>query len=109
VKIAKLSQFIGGWFIGNFDPAIVKTETFEACVKRYKAGSSEATHFQRVAWEVTVVVDGKCMLGGQELSSGDIVKLEPLESASFEAITDCIVVAIKSPSMPADKVIGEVQ
>lgn len=106
MKLYKLDEFWGGWFIGNFSPAIVISKDFEVCVKNFREGDSEPTHYQKTAWEITVVVTGRCRIGEKELGPGDIVFVEPWESAGFVALSDCSVVAIKSPSMPADKFLG---
>jgi hypothetical protein len=106
VRIEKLDAFVGGWFIGNFEPAIVKSKDFEVCIKHYKAGESEPIHYQLEAWEVTAIITGDCEIGGQAAGPGDVILLAPLEAASFKALSDCTLVAVKSPSKPSDKVLG---
>ena len=106
MKLHKLEEFWGGWFVGNFDPAIVKSENFEVCVKNFRKGDSEPIHYQKTAWEITVVVTGHCRIGEHDLGPGDILFIEPFESAGFVALSDCAIVAIKSPSIPADKFLG---
>ena len=39
----KLNTFTRGWFLGKFDPSIIKTD-FEVAVKEYKAGDHEKAH-----------------------------------------------------------------
>lgn len=109
MRVERLEAFVGGWFIGNFNPSIVESKDFEVCVKHFRAGDSEPVHFQREAWEVTAIIQGECEIGGISLSAGDVVLIEPLEAAGFLALSDCTLVAIKSPSEPGDKVIGEPQ
>lgn len=109
MRVERLEKFVGGWFIGNFNPSIVESKDFEVCVKRFNKGDAEPVHFQLEAWEVTAVIEGTCEIGGVLLSAGDVVLIEPLEAAGFIALTDCTLVAIKSPSEPSDKVIGEPQ
>lgn len=109
MRVERLENFIGGWFIGNFQPSMVECQDFEVCVKRFSAGDSEPVHFQLEAWEVTVVIDGRCEIGGVELTAGDILLIDPLEASGFLALSDCTLVAIKSPSNPRDKVLGEIQ
>jgi hypothetical protein len=99
----RLSRMIGGWFVGNFDPAILSNENFEVCVKEYLKGEIELTHYQKVAVEITVVISGEIRMGEEILLKGDIILLEPFEEYDFEAVTDAIVVAVKSPSLPSDK------
>lgn len=103
MKRDQLSRMIGGWFVGNFDPAILSNENFEVCVKEYSKGDVELTHYQKVAIEITVVISGRVRMGKEILLKGDIILLEPFEEYDFEALTDAIVVAVKSPSLPSDK------
>jgi quercetin dioxygenase-like cupin family protein len=107
MKKSNLSEFTNGWFIGDFVPTIHATNDFELAVKRYKDGDTEPRHFQRVATEITVVVEGRCLLGGHILERGDILTIEPEEEASFLALEDCVVVACKMPSIPMDKVLSD--
>jgi len=106
LQITKLNEMHLGWFIGNFQPSVHKTKDFEASVKYFKAGEEEKEHFQRVAWEVTVIVHGEAMIGSEICKAGDIITIEPLETAGFRAITDVSLVAIKFPSLPNDKVLA---
>jgi hypothetical protein len=54
----KLENFTNGWLIGDFEPSIFKNPNFEVCVKNFNKGEVEASHFQRVATEITVVLSG---------------------------------------------------
>lgn len=101
-----LKDFVGGWFIGDFEPTLYRNSHFEVSVKRYQVGSSEPTHFQLLSTEYTVVVSGRCRLGDVEFGPDDIIRIPPLEAAGFEALTDVVLVAIKTPSAPSDKVVG---
>ena len=40
MKKAKLSDMKGGWFIGNFEPSLYKTNDCEVAVKTYKKGDN---------------------------------------------------------------------
>ena len=105
MKSAKISDMVGGWFVGNFSPSIYSSSEFEACVKWYKKGDIEISHYQKTAIEITVVVSGIARMGELILEPGDIVLLEPGEVCDFEALKDTVLVAVKSPSLPSDKVI----
>ena len=35
-----LNEMIGGWFIGNFEPSLLKTDNVEVAVKNYNAGDA---------------------------------------------------------------------
>ena len=41
MKVEKLSNMKGGWFIGNFEPSLFKTNECEVAVKSYKKGDKE--------------------------------------------------------------------
>jgi hypothetical protein len=99
----RINEFVNGWFIGNFEPSILKTSSFEIAFKEFKKGSNEQNHFQLTAVEITLVIEGQILLGGELLVKGEIAIIEPLEQADFFAITDAAVVCIKFPSIPNDK------
>jgi len=103
MKLANIENMVKGWFVGNFDPTILKTEQFEVGVKIYKAGEVEAWHVHKVATEITVILNGEAQMGGKTLKHGDIIMLEPGEGTSFKAITDLTTVVVKSPSVMGDK------
>ena len=48
---------IKGWFVGDFEPSLYKTQDFEVAVKRYLEGAVEKRHTHKVATEFTVIVD----------------------------------------------------
>lgn len=100
---ANLSQMVGGWFIGDFSPSVVRTNQFEAGIKRYKAGERESEHMHRIAAEITVVVSGRIRMAGREWEEGSIIHLLPGTPSSFEALTDATLTVVKFPSVVGDK------
>lgn len=103
MKTARISDFVGGWFVGDFSPSILTTQEFEVCVKHYCSGDREPAHFQHIAVEITAIISGSARMGQHILEGGDVIRLEPGEVADFEALTDVVLVAVKSPSLPSDK------
>ena len=106
MKLAKLSEFTNGWFLGDFSPSLFKNEDFEVCVKNFKKGDVEAAHFQKVATEVTVILSGSVRMGDHILQVDDILTIYKDEVCDFEALSDCKVLGIKFPSLPEDKVLA---
>ena len=106
MRKTSLNQFTNGWFIGNFAPSVHRNEEFEICVKDFRSGEIEKSHFQRVATEITVVLFGRVRMGEMFLKENDILIIEKNEVCDFEAITDCKVLGIKFPSIPDDKVLS---
>lgn len=105
---AKLNDMINGWFIGNFDPSLYKTNDCEVAVKSYKKGDKEDAHYHKIATEFTVIVSGRVKMFDREFVAGDIVVVHPGESTSFEAIEDSINVVVKMPGANNDKYLLEV-
>lgn len=107
MKIEKLAAMKGGWFIGNFEPSLIKTNDFEAAVKSYKKGDYEQAHFHKIATELTVIVSGRVKMFQKEFVQGDIVVVEPGDTTDFEALDDAICAVIKYPGANNDKYLVE--
>jgi hypothetical protein len=105
MKIDRLESMVRGWFVGPFEPSVLKTESCEVSIRRYKAGDKEAAHYHRVATEITVIVEGEARMCGKTLTAGDIVTLNPCDVADFEAIDDLLTVVVKVPGAKHDKFI----
>ena len=103
MKKHNLDDMVGGWFIGHFDPTILKTDDFEVAVKIYKKGDYEENHYHKIATEYTLIMDGEVIMSGEKYSSGDIVVIKPNESVDFRALTDVKTVVVKTPSVANDK------
>ncbi len=98
-----LDEMIGGWFVGDFEPSVIRTKDFEVAVKSYKAGDKEARHVHKVATELTVIISGRVLMNSQEYEEGSIVEIPPNTSSDFEAIDDTVTVVVKTPSVSGDK------
>jgi quercetin dioxygenase-like cupin family protein len=94
---------IKGWFVGNFEPSLYKTEAVEVGIKRYKAGDKEEWHYHKVATEITVIVQGAVRMCGQEYRTNDIVVIPPGEGTAFEALEDTVTAVVKLPGAVNDK------
>lgn len=103
MKLAKLNQMTKGWFVGDFEPSLYKTDAVEVAVKHYQAGSIEPWHYHKVATEITVIVSGRVKMCGEEFRTGDIVIIEPETETNFEVIEDTITTVVKLPGASNDK------
>jgi hypothetical protein len=99
----KLEDMIKGWFIGNFEPSLYKTNDVEVGIKKYKAGDYEDSHFHKIATEFTVIVRGIVEMNGIQYVENDIIKIVPEVSSNFKALTDVITVVVKLPGANNDK------
>lgn len=104
MKTANLNEMVKGWFIGNFEPSLLKTNDVEVAVKKYKKGDYEDSHYHKIATEFTVIISGRVKMNGIEYKAGDIIVMEPNESTDFEALEDNTVnVVVKIPGANNDK------
>lgn len=103
MKTYRLDDMTKGWFVGNFDPVVLKTDAAEVAVKSYVAGTVEPRHFHKVAPEVTLIVSGNVRMNDSNYGAGDIILIEPGEATDFEALSDVVTVVVKLPSVAGDK------
>ncbi|MEI0799072.1 hypothetical protein R4Q14_12200 [Brachyspira intermedia] len=107
MKTANLNEMVKGWFIGNFEPSLLKTNDVEVAVKKYKKGDYESSHYHKIATEFTVIISGRVKMNNIEYKAGDIIVMEPNESTDFEALEDDTVnVVVKIPGANNDKFIN---
>ena len=103
MKQHKLSEMTRGWFVGDFNPSLFKTQDVEVAVQHFPAGTTEAEHYHAIATEITVIVSGEAEMQGKRVVAGDIVVLEPHEVTGFKAITDVTTAVVKIPGAKNDK------
>lgn len=103
MKSEKLGNMTKGWFVGNFEPSLYKTNAVEVGVKTYKAGDHETWHYHKVATEITVIVSGRVKMNQCEYQAGDIIIIEPGEGADFEVLEDTVTTVVKLPGANNDK------
>jgi beta-phosphoglucomutase len=106
IRMARLNEMIKGYFVGNFYPSILQTDSFECGIKVYKKGDKEGLHFHKIATEITVVISGKVIMCNREIKTGEMILMEPGIETSFEALEDTITCVIKTPSNNNDKFNG---
>ena len=107
MKITRIEDYLGGWFVGNFEPAAYKTNGFEVSYKIHKKNEKWDWHYHEHLDEINLLVRGKMTIQGKTLMSGDVFVLEQLEIADPEFLEDCEIICIKSPNITNDKVIIE--
>lgn len=100
---ARIEEMKGGWFIGDFEPSLYKTQDVEVAVKSYKAGESEGKHFHKIATEYTVVTKGRIRMQGEVFGVGDIVIVKPGQATDFTALEDSMTTVVKIPGAKDDK------
>jgi quercetin dioxygenase-like cupin family protein len=103
MEIYNLKDFKGGWFIGNFEPSVLKTEGFEVGIMHHPSGQKWDIHTHKVAKEYNVVLQGQMRIQNTLLKQGDVFIIYPYELSDPEFLTDCMILVVKTPSLPGDK------
>lgn len=103
MKTAKLADMFKGWFVGNFEPTIYRTNDVEVAIKEYSAGDYEEAHYHKIATEITVIQSGRVKMFDKIFNSGDIIVVEPNDATDFEALEDTVTIVVKIPSANNDK------
>lgn len=107
MKTAQLSEMVKGWFVGNFEPTLYRTNDVEVAVKSYRAGETEGAHYHKIATELTVIISGSVRMNNVVYSQGDIIVMEPGDVTDFVALTDAVNVVVKVPGANHDKYLKE--
>jgi quercetin dioxygenase-like cupin family protein len=108
MNVSKLKDMKNGWFIGDFNPTLIRTRDVEVAIKKYQKGDYEERHYHKLATEITVIVSGRVKMNSIEYQSGDIVIIEPYESTDFEALERTVCSVVKLPGAIDDKYLGRV-
>ena len=103
MKIHKLQDMVRGWFIGDFEPSVLRTKGFEVGVLTHKKGEYWAEHYHKIATEINILLKGDMSVNGIHINEGDIFVLEPNETAAPVFHEDCTVLCVKTPSVIGDK------
>lgn len=106
MRHAVLGEMVRGWFVGDFEPSVLRSSACEVAVRHYQEGDCEALHHHRLASEITVVVSGEVEMLGRLWQAGDIVLVEPGEATAFRALSGAVCVVVKVPGVLGDKFEG---
>lgn len=103
MKVQNIKDFYRGWFIGDFEPSILKTDKFEIAVLNHARGEIWPKHYHAVATEYNVLLEGHMTVCGVELFKNDVFTIYPNEVADPIFHEDCRILCVKVPSLRGDK------
>lgn len=103
MKKINLSDMWRGWFIGNFEPSVLKTDLFEVGILKHKKDETWPKHYHAIATEYNVLLSGLMTVAGELITPGTIFVFEPNEIADPIFHEDCTIVCVKMPSVQGDK------
>ena len=105
MKIYSTESFVGGWWLGNFEPSVFKTDQFEVCYKTHAAGEKWDAHYHALGTEFNYLIRGEMCINDMEFEAPVVFVIEPGEVADPTFITDVELIIVKIPSVPGDKYI----
>ena len=105
VKMYKLEDMFRGWFVGDFEPSVMKNTGFEVGYLLHKKGEKWQTHYHNNLIEVNLLVEGKMILNDLEINKNEIFVIDKKVLACPIFLEDCYIICIKVPHMVGDKVI----
>lgn len=103
MKITQMQDMTRGWFIGDFEPSVLRTKDFEVGYLTHKAGEFWAPHVHKEAVEINYLISGKMTLNDVMILPGMIFMIERGEVAKPVFLEDCSLIVVKSPSVIGDK------
>jgi len=103
VEKYRIEDFKGGWFIGNFEPSLFKTNEFECSIKLHPKGEVWEKHYHKIAKEYNYVFKGIVEIDGQEYKEGDIFVINPGFVVDPIFKEDCTICCVKTPCVIGDK------
>jgi quercetin dioxygenase-like cupin family protein len=92
-----------GWFVGQFEKAVFKTNACEVAYQENFAGEYCAPHTHRIATEINLITRGRVIMSGQEFGAGDIIIMEPGDVCECRYLEDTYTVVVKVPGVLDDK------
>lgn len=98
-----LNDMVKGWFVGDFDPTVLRTQAAEVAVKVYQPGDYDAWHYHKIATEVTLILHGRVRMNDSIYQTGDIITIRPNEGTDFQALEPTTTVVVKVPGAQNDK------
>ncbi len=104
---AKLSDFLGGWLVGSFSPALFSRSDIEVGVKNLSAGFVDEPHYHIKSSEYNVLLKGSLLQNGVVIEEGSIFIFRPGEVSKVSALTDALILVIRDGSGVGDKYLVE--
>lgn len=108
MDVHRIEAFKGGWFIGDFEPHLLRTKEFEVGWKVHHRTEFIEPHIHQQVTEYNLLAHGSMKVNGRVLAPGDLFILHAGERVDAVVLTDeAHVVVVKVPSIPSDKIVCE--
>ena len=101
--VDNISRFTRGWFIGDFEPSILRTKDFEVAVISHEKDEHIPKHYHSIATEYNILLSGKMFINNKTIKPGDIFVFEKNEAVDAKVMESSQVLCVKVPSVIGDK------
>ncbi len=92
-----------GWFVGQFDKSVFKTDILEAAFQTNYKGETSSAHYHKIATEINLITRGKVRINNEIYTAGMGLILYPTETCECEYLEDTDTMVIKVPGPLNDK------
>ena len=92
-----------GWFVGQFDKAVFKTDILEAAFQTNYKGETSSAHYHNIATEINLITSGKVQINGEIYTAGMGIIFYPKEVCQCSYLEDTTTMVIKVPGPLNDK------
>jgi quercetin dioxygenase-like cupin family protein len=103
MKVGRIENFVRGWFIGDFEPSILRTKDFEVGLLFHAKGEHHKAHYHALSDEYNVLIEGDMTIQGERYVTGDVFIIHKGVVADPIFHEDCKLIVVKIPSIPSDK------
>jgi hypothetical protein len=103
IELNALNTMKHGWFIGDFEPNVLRTKDYEVGILQHHEGEVCPAHLYKDADEINVLLKGKMIINNIEVNAGTIFKIPKGLLTKPKFLEDCQIVCIKTVSNASDK------
>jgi len=100
-----INNYTRGWIIGDFEPCIKRTCDYEIGILSHKKDEKWGFHYHDETREINILLSGIMVINNISIKKDTIFIFEKGMISCPIFLTDCIVLCIKVPSRPNDKII----
>lgn len=102
MKTEHINNMKAGYFMGDFEPNIFRTDKVEMAMKEFPKGTLDSGYYRKKDVEVVVVLSGQIEVNGRKYDKGSMVRFDPYEMINIFAVTDSSLMIIRTPGTKND-------
>ena len=90
------TNYLNGWFIGNFLPNLIFSKEIEVGIKTIKKDTQPDYHYHKIKTEYTILLNGmiKCLSNNQIVTPGQTIIIKPYEKNDQLFIEESLIMLV---------------